>query len=84
MAYSTSNPPALIGGTLTGKKLWLYVSTDDDSTVNGASYFSNGKQLGMGVGDVVIVSDTTTPKVSLHGVVSASGDAVTTGFGAVS
>ena len=81
--YSTSNPPALIGQTLTGKKLWLYSSADADSTVNGASYFSDGIALGMGVGDIVLVVDTATPLASFCFVTSVSSTAATTSFGAV-
>ena len=84
MTYAVTNPPAKIAQTLTGKSVWLYVSADDDATVNGGSYFSNGVALGMQVGDIVLVSDTATPKVSLHGVASVTATAATTAFGAVS
>lgn len=84
MSYSTSNPPARIGGTIGGNSLWIYSSADDDATVNGAGYFTNGDALGMQVGDCVIVSDTATPKVSIHGVTAVTaGGAATTGFAAV-
>lgn len=83
MAYVATNPPALLAQTLTGGSVWLYKSTDDDGTVNGASYFTNGVTLGMKVGDIVLVIDTTTPKGSFHFVSSVSGNAATTGFGAV-
>jgi hypothetical protein len=65
-------------------KVWLYKSADDDATVNGASYFTDGVTLGMQVGDIVLVIDTTTPKGSLCFVTSVSGKAATTAFGAVS
>jgi hypothetical protein len=69
MAYSTSNPPARIAGPLTRMntpegggtttpEMWMYASADPIATVQGAAYFSNGIQLGMQVGDVVIVVDT--------------------------
>lgn len=83
MAYETSNPPALIAQTTTGGAVWLYKDGDDDATVNGASYFTNGVTLGMKVGDIVLVIDTTTPKGSLCFVTSVSGAAATTAFGAV-
>ena len=83
MAYSTSTPPALIAQTLTGKNVWLYSSADDDATVNGASYFSDGIALGMGVGDIVLVVDTATPKASFCFVTSVTTTAATTAFGAV-
>jgi hypothetical protein len=84
MTYATTNPPTLIAQRIgSGPALWSYSSTDDDTTVNGANYFSNGVALGMAVGDVVLVTDTTTPKVSLHGVASVTSTAATTAFGAV-
>jgi hypothetical protein len=66
MAYSISNPPVPIpDGALTGfgsssggVRIWTYRSADPIATVQGAAYFSNGIQLGMAVGDVVIVVDT--------------------------
>lgn len=85
MAYATSNPPALIGQMVGGAgAVWLYKSADDDATTNGAGYYTNGVTLGMQVGDIVLVIDTTTPKGSLCFVTSVSGTAATTAFGAVS
>lgn len=86
MAYAVTNPPRLIIPSLgSGPQVWLYSTTDDDATTNGAGYYTNGKSLGMRAGDVVLVSDSTTPKVSLHGVssVNATTGAATTAFGAV-
>jgi hypothetical protein len=85
MTYSTDNPPMLIAQGVGGTgKVWLYKDGDDDATVNGASYFSNGVTLGMAVGDIVLVIDTATPKGSFHYVASVSGTAATTAFGVVS
>lgn len=84
MAYSTSNPPAKIAQALTGGSVWLYKSADVDSDTNAADYYSNGDALGMTVGDLVLVIDTTTPKGSFHFVNAVtSGGAATTAFGAV-
>lgn len=86
MSYSTSNPPVLVAPSV-GRgsgAVWLYKSADDDGTVNGAGYFTDGVTLGMKVGDIVLVIDTTTPKGSFHFVTSVSGAAATTAFGAVS
>lgn len=84
MAYdATVAQPEKIAQTLTGKSVWIYVSADDDATVNGASYFSNGIALGMKVGDLVYVFDTATPKGSVHFVTSVSATAATTAFAAV-
>lgn len=85
MAYATSNPPALVASQVGGgANIWLYSSADVDSAVNAADYFSNGDALGMKVGDIVNVIDTTTPKGSFHFVSAVTaGGAATTGFGAV-
>jgi len=84
MAYETTNPPSLVSQRIgDGPAIWIYSDGDVDSTVNGASYFSNGVALGMRVGDIVLVVDTTTPKVSYHGVASVTATAATTAFGAV-
>lgn len=84
MAYSVTNPPALVTQRIgDGPAVWIYKSADDDATTNGASYYSNGVALGMRVGDIVLVVDTATPKVSYHGVASLSATAATTAFGAV-
>ncbi|API59522.1 hypothetical protein BSL82_09535 [Tardibacter chloracetimidivorans] len=85
MAYVASNSPTLIAEQVGGAgSVWLYRSADDDATVNGTDYFTNGEALGMKVGDIVLVIDTTTPKGSFHFVsaIDADGNA-TTGFGAV-
>ena len=84
MAYSTTNPPSLIAESIGGGgSLWLYKSADDDATVNGAGYVSNAGDLGMSVGDLVLVIDTTTPKGSFHFVSSIASGAATLAFGAV-
>lgn len=57
MAYSTDAPPALISqrvGGSTGRAVWLYVSTDAATVVRADGYITDGDDLGMKVGDVVI------------------------------
>ena len=85
MTYSTSNPPAKIAEFIGGQgAVWLYRSADDDATVNGTDYVTNGSDLGMAVGDIVLVIDTTTPKGSFHFVSAIDSDGnATLGFGAV-
>lgn len=85
MAYSTSLPPAqAVPAMGTAPSLWIYSSIDDDATVNGAGYFTNGHALGMKQGDFVLVFDTTTPKGSVHYVSAVTvGGAATTAFAAV-
>lgn len=84
MAYVVTNPPqCAVPGIGSAPAIWTYKSADDDATVNGASYFSNGAALGMKVGDLVYVFDSGTPKGSVHYVTSVSGAAATTAFAAV-
>lgn len=78
MPYSTSNPPALIAQGIGGVgQVWDYRSTDANTDVDTAGYFTNGVDLGMKVGAQVIVTDTdaSPPTVGFAGVnaVSASG-----------
>ena len=86
MAYSTSNPPALVSQRVgaDGGASWIYKSADTDATVNGADYITNAEDLGMKVGDPVTVIDTTTPLTSQCYVdsISAAG-AATLAFQAV-
>lgn len=80
MAYVTTNPPVKtsagplcdFGASNGAGQRWFYRSADAIATVAGAAYFSNGIQLGMQVGDVVEVFDTTTPKLSIAFVISTA------------
>lgn len=68
MAYDLTNPAQVavpsVGGQ--GPAIWTYTSADARATVNGADYFANGDDLGMKVGDLVVVYDTVTPLTSVH------------------
>jgi hypothetical protein len=46
-------------GGLSGSNLWFYTTTDNAATIAGAGYFSDGIAKGMGVNDVVIVTQVT-------------------------
>ena len=85
MAYATTNPPQIVAPALgtKGPNIWTYESADLDSAVNAANYFSDGVALGMKVGDMVYVYDTTTPKGSQHFVTSVTATAATTAFAAI-
>lgn len=87
MAYAVTNPPRLMVPAMnaTGPQIWTYTSADDDATTNGAGYYTDGVALGMRLGDMVYVFDTTTPKGSQHYVssVNTTTGAVTTAFAAV-
>jgi len=76
MAYSTSTAPGLIAqkNGSNGRAVWSYVSEDSIAVVGVAGYFSNGDDLGMKVGDVIYVTNSTTGGTTMSFV-----SAVTTG-----
>ena len=60
MAYSTSNPPALIAQQVGGAgRVWLYKHTDAETAFDDTDYITNARDLGMKTGDVVHVIDST-------------------------
>ena len=75
MAYSTTLPPTKVADQISGLTVWVYKSTDAKATVIAAGYISNAVDLGLKVGDLVLISDTATPLASLAIVsaVAASG-----------
>lgn len=84
MAYVTSNPPAKIADALAGgPAVWTYKSADTDDTVIAANYITNALDLGMKIGDLVIIADTATPKTSLAGVTVVASTGSTMTFAAV-
>jgi hypothetical protein len=72
MAYSTANPPALVSvAPLTGAgQVWAYRWTDAATAVDASGYITNAKALGMRVGDLVRVTNTSTGIVTTHHVVN--------------
>jgi hypothetical protein len=76
MAYETSNPPALIAQGIGGAGMKIYIYNDDDATadVDGNGYITNGDDLGMDVGDIVIHEDLSAETTNQYRV-----DSVTAG-----
>lgn len=67
MAYSTSNPPALISQGIGGFwRLWVYKSVDAMTLVRVSGYFTNGWSLGMRQGDVIMVVDTDASPITMQ------------------
>jgi len=77
MAYSTSSPPILImqGIGNQGMAIWQYNSADPTATVDGSGYITNGGDLGMKVGDLVLHRETDTDLVYSHVVKTVSSTA---------
>lgn len=69
---STTNPPlditSQLGGSVNapcpGNRLWFYCSTNTTTEVTTANFFTDGSQLGMKVGDVVLGVYTTSANSS--------------------
>ena len=58
MAYSTSTPPFMISGGISGgAREWIYSSTDSFTTVAASGYFTNAFELGLRKGDQIRVID---------------------------
>ena len=80
MAYATSNPPVLLtpsfDNTANFPGIWVYSSTDIGTAVDAAGFFTNGKDLGMKVSDIVLVYATGTKAVTSHTVATVSSTGV--------
>lgn len=61
MAYNSNYLTCIdsLGG-YSGHNLWFYTTTDNNATITGAGYFSDGIAKGMNTNDVVIVTQVTT------------------------
>lgn len=74
MAYETSNPPkCILAGIGAGPSTWVYTDGDAHTDVDATGYFTNGSKLGMKVGDLVFVQNTTGYTTTLHSVSAVSG-----------
>jgi hypothetical protein len=49
-----------------GPAIWTYTSADARAAVNTGDYYTNGVELGMKVGDLVIVYDNNLDITSVH------------------
>lgn len=84
MAYVTSNPPRVLVQGAIGNgapTIWAYSSADASATVAASQYFSNGKDLGMEVNDLVFVVDTGTPLITTNRVKTVVAAGVTVSAG---
>lgn len=86
MSYSTSNPPRCIAQGIGGTgKLWLYKSTDAESTFDDTDYFTNAVNLGMVTGDCIIIIDSTNGLTTIAQVTTdADGNATVSALTATS
>lgn len=79
MAYATSNPPYLISqGVGSGRKFWAYSSTDAATVVRVTGYITNGYDLGMRKGDLVMVVDSDASPIAMQLMIVTEATATTT------
>ena len=91
MAYGSTNPPVLLGDQpIAGAKQWGYTSTHTRVVAAASQFITNGKVLGMKVGDNVYIHETDTSndssdivRTSFHRVTQVSSSSVTMNVGAV-
>lgn len=74
MSYSTSAPPILLlSSPLAARgRVWWYENTDAETTVRVTGYITNGGNLGMRAGDLVIYFKTDGPNHYMFNVVTVS------------
>lgn len=88
MAYSTANPPNCMEPRLGGSAanstsinnrspaLWMYNTSDGSTALMGAAYFTNGKDLGMRYGDMILAlcwsTESSTGHVTVYGALVSS------------
>jgi hypothetical protein len=73
MAYSTSNPPQLQAQSIASGRTYRYASTHGATEIVASGFFSNGYDLGMRVGDVLISVETDNSyELSIAHVTSAA------------
>ena len=89
MAYLSStstapNVPALMSPGVRGTavpRTWVYSSTHISSDIEAANFFTDGKALGMKVGDQLIHTGSTTYVMTSHTVVAVGSTTTDLGVG---
>ena len=67
MAYSTTNQPRLLVGGFSGAyNIWVYASPDAAALVRAAGYFTDGYNLGMRKGDLVMQVDNDATPIAMQ------------------
>lgn len=79
MAYSTANPPNVLVPSIGARPaVWTYQSTNLSTDTLAAGFFSNGSDLGMKAGDIVLVMNSTSGVPYLTGVSSVTASSAAT------
>jgi hypothetical protein len=74
MAFAISGLSSLVYAN--GFTLWHYKTTDAIAAVNSSAYFTGDAVNMLGVRDVIIVADTSTPTTSFVSVLTNDGTTV--------
>lgn len=89
MAYSTTNPPLLVGDQpIAANRTWIYTSSHARAVVVASTHITDGKDLGMKAGDHMYVNETgasnsasDTDRTSFHRVTAVASTYVTLNVG---
>jgi hypothetical protein len=82
MAYGSSNPPNLVAQRMAGgPALWLYASTHTNAEACASNFFSNGYDLGMRVGDFLMLNQSSSSAFSFGLVVDVNTSSAATIIG---
>lgn len=77
MAYARANL-ALVVETMAGlHNTWVYKSSDTFTTVKAANYITDALAMGMLIGDLLMVVDTSGPALTLAMVVTVTSSGAT-------
>lgn len=83
MSYSTSTPPRMMleGGIGGSPSVWIYSSADASATIDASGYITNGYDLGMRDGDLLLAYDTANKIWTAHTVLNTSSTTIDLGNG---
>ena len=75
MAYEAANPvQCMLSGVSGGPSIWHYLDGDAHGDVDATDYFTLGRQLGMKLGDIVFVVNSTGYTTTVHAVSAIDSD----------
>jgi len=81
IAFASSNVTGTAGIQRGQPRQWIYVSTHISSDIEAANFFTDGKNLGMQIGDQLVHVGSTTYVMTSHTVVAVGSTTTDLGVG---
>lgn len=81
IAFSSSSVTGSVGISRGGPRTWVYTSTHISSDIEAVNFFTDGKALGLQVGDLLIHTNSTTFVITGHTVVAVGSTTTDLGTG---